>query len=249
MTASAELATEWRVLVDGARPGVEHMATDARLGQQDTPTVRLFWWGRPALSLGYRQPVPPWVAAAGRAGLEVVERPTGGGVAFHGSDVSVAVAVPRRLRLPLRVALEAACETAVTLCAAAGRPAAATFDGARTRAITCCLAEASPYDVLIAGCKVAGFGVRRFPRAWLLQGSLLVGPLPAALQAALPADIAATLRERARPLHPAAAAADVSELAWRWASGWPAWWEEAVVKRLATASLEGSAHRGADRLT
>ena len=53
--------TRWRLLETGARPGAWNMACDAALlasmdGGAAPPTIRLYGWDPPAVSLGHHQP-------------------------------------------------------------------------------------------------------------------------------------------------------------------------------------------------
>lgn len=61
-----------------------------------SPTLRLYRWAPPALSLGRFQPDDDVDrAACARFGVEVVRRPTGGQGLLHGGDLTYAVAMPR----------------------------------------------------------------------------------------------------------------------------------------------------------
>lgn len=55
-------------------------------------SLRIYRWDRPTVSLGRRQ--RPEDVAAFFPGLPTVARPTGGGAVLHGSDLTVALAVP-----------------------------------------------------------------------------------------------------------------------------------------------------------
>jgi lipoate-protein ligase A len=60
------------------------------------PTLRLYRWVPPALSLGRFQPGDDVdVDACARLGVEVVRRPTGGRGLLHGADLTYAVAMTR----------------------------------------------------------------------------------------------------------------------------------------------------------
>ena len=250
------MSSEWRIIVDGPRPAAEQMARDEALAQEAAAAVRFYRWAPPAVSLGWKQPRPEWLqparwAAAGvmvkfggcrgvaqrqdppnlttaAVGLEAVERPTGGGIAVHGSDVSLGVAVPRAGGVRLDTLMDAACRSAVALCRSYGVAARATLDAPDGGRVTYCLSEASPYAVLVGGRKVAGFALRRYPRAWLIQGSLLVRPIPEALARAMPSEAIRGLEGRAVSLAEAAAETEaVTErgAAERWAAHWASWWE------------------------
>ena len=218
--ASSVCTDEWRVVVNEApRSAVEQMACDERAATEAQPSIRLFTW-HPGISLGWKQPRPAWCEGGDWTvnGLERVERPTGGGIAFHGSDVSIAVAIPRALGDSLRTWMRLVCQSAASLCEAYGARASCLFEQAQASRIAYCLTERSPYAVLVNGRKIAGFAARRYPHAWLIQGSLLVNPLPAALRIALPAELWNSLSARAVSLSEAVqtpiALADVAH---RWA--------------------------------
>ena len=183
------------------------MALAAREALAARASVRVFTWKPPAISWGRQQPLPDWaLGLRGRAGggLELVERPTGGGIAWHGSDVSVSMVAPRAGGWTLSSALCAACESAARLCEDVGAPASILWDAPARQRIACCLAEPSPYAVVSRGRKVAGFAARRYPEAWLIQGSLLVRSLPAALREHVPAEALAGTDRNACSLEEAA---------------------------------------------
>lgn len=92
----------WRLVddLDGHHDAAAHMAVDeALLAAVDSgapPTLRVYRWHRPALSLGRFQPEDDVDAdACARLGVEVVRRPTGGQGLLHGSDLTYAVVMPR----------------------------------------------------------------------------------------------------------------------------------------------------------
>lgn len=225
----------WHVMVERGCDAAAHMAHDARLATAALATVRLFVWDPPAISLGYRQAFPRWLdrEAWEAAGLESVERPTGGGMVFHGSDVSVSVVVPRALGLSLELLMRTICQSAARICDEVGADTEVDVACAGRGRIEYCLAEESPYAVFVDGKKMAGFALRRFPRSWLIQGSMLVRPLPSRLSQAIPGDVRQQLRSRAIALSEASSA-PVNEhvLARRMAESWTAWWDETLIAQL-----------------
>jgi lipoate-protein ligase A len=93
---------EWRLVDDrDARlDGAAHMAADValldRVAAGEAPTLRLYRWRPPALSLGRFQADDDVDRdACARFGVEVVRRPTGGKGLLHGGDLTYAVALPR----------------------------------------------------------------------------------------------------------------------------------------------------------
>jgi len=105
------------VIVDAPHSAAEHMAFDEQLANEAKPAVRVFTWEPPALSLGFKQSVPDWLNRTHweAAGLELVERPTGGGIAFHGSDISISIVVPRPSCPPISSLMRLVCKSAVRL--------------------------------------------------------------------------------------------------------------------------------------
>lgn len=222
----------WRILVDTTSSASEHMAIDSAIAAETIPTARFFTWKQPAVSLGLKQTPPDWVKTQAwkDSALVLVERPTGGGAAFHGSDVSIAIAVPRSFNLSLATVMQAACLSALRLCESFGVAAQVVGDVKGVSRITYCLTEASSYAVFAASKKVAGFALRRFAQTWLVEGSLLVNPLPEALARALPEPVLAQLGARAVSLAEAAKKpASEAELLARWADGWAGGWQESLL--------------------
>ncbi|MBI4504366.1 MAG: lipoate--protein ligase family protein [Chloroflexi bacterium] len=89
--------TTWRLIVHGAADGATNMALDDALldgaAAGGPPTLRLYRWRPPCLSLGYFQPlVDVDRAACAAAGVELVRRPTGGRAVLHADEVTYAVA-------------------------------------------------------------------------------------------------------------------------------------------------------------
>jgi hypothetical protein len=84
--------------------------------------------------------------------------------------------------------------------------------------------------------KVAGFALRRYRESWLVQGSLLAGPLPPALDPALPDPVRAAYAARAVSLSEAAGRpVGASAVAERWAGEWIGWWHDALAQELSAA--------------
>ena len=234
--------SHWRILFGGAKTAAEQMAYDAALAHEPIPTVRFFSWQRPAISLGWKQPWPDWVKAGGSA-VAVVERPTGGGIAIHGSDLSVAVIVPRAAGIPLDALMSIVCRSAVRLCQQQGVDAAPVLEMPATKRITYCLTETSPYAVMAGAKKTAGFALRRYPSTWLIQGSLLVRPIPRALANAMPPHDRRQFEARAVPLARAAATPlHEKEMAQCWAGHWSLWWDEEMMTRMLEDDAAETAH-------
>jgi len=87
----------WRFLDTGALPGAMNMAIDEailtlHLKGQTSPTLRLYRWDPPALSLGHFQHRHGFdLDACHRQGFDVVRRPSGGKAVLHMGDLTYAV--------------------------------------------------------------------------------------------------------------------------------------------------------------
>lgn len=88
-----------RVWRDAPARGPENMARDEALASEaerrGEVLLRLSTWDRPEVSLGAFQPLAAARGHEGFAGLPIFRRPSGGGAIVHGSDLTLAIAVPR----------------------------------------------------------------------------------------------------------------------------------------------------------
>ena len=168
---------------DGANSAEENMARDREmLGALREPflqtsQIRFYSWNSPSITVGYSQRPKEWVhlIRAHELGIEVVQRPTGGGVVFHQRDFTwsiaatqealgftsiqecyqkihqaVAVGLKRHFGLPLYLAS----------CKDAGAP-------------SFCFAVPVGYDIMASNRKLVGGAIR-----WTKKGVLYQGTLP-----------------------------------------------------------------------
>lgn len=197
----------WDILVEDEPSAARQMARDEALARAGRPTLRLFRWAAPAFSIGYRQRPPSWVDAAALAahGMELVERPTGGGIAVHGTDLSCSVTAPRFASGPLAVLMERIGQSAAQACRACGAKVEWQSDEPQAGGpIVYCLTQRSPYAVTDGARKLCGFAIRAYEASWLVQGSLLVRPVSVLQRAAMPEEVAVALSRRAISLEESA---------------------------------------------
>jgi lipoate-protein ligase A len=177
-----------RVLLEPGRDGAWQMRRDAELLQAhspgDGPTLRLYTWSPPCVSLGHMQRAEDLLDAdACRAlGVDVVRRPTGGRAILHWEEITYAVVASTD---DARFGSDLAGSHAVLgACLAAGlqrlgvparlsRPA---LDPERRLLRQPCFASPGRAELLVEGRKLLGSAQRRTSRAFLQHGSLLVGP-------------------------------------------------------------------------
>jgi len=216
-------SSAWRLIVHSELQATEQMRYDLRLAEDRQPTLRLFWWPTPAVSLGLNQSVPAWIDPIRLAehGIDLVERPTGGGLAVHGSDLSCSIVVPQALTPSLTALLDRVAERFVVALRRLEVEADWVSQVSGSERIQYCLTERSPYALVVGDRKLCGFAIRRLPGVWLIQGSLLVRALPDCFGLVIPPAVRAEFRDRAISLEEATGGtADEEELIHQLALTW-----------------------------
>jgi lipoyl(octanoyl) transferase len=162
-----------------------NMAIDeALLKTAVVPTIRFYDWRSPALSFGYFGQFSDVAIYASERDL--VRRWTGGGIVFHGDDVTYSIVIPASdpafdessiaiYEKIHRALCEALNRTGTQASAAGGvdsgkialwKHAAVSASGSN------CFANPVPADVMMNGRKIAGAAQRRTRRGLLQQGSI-----------------------------------------------------------------------------
>jgi lipoate-protein ligase A len=173
-----------RLIHDGPHDGPTNMARDEALlkcvgAGQSPPTLRLYRWAPPTISLGYFQPYAAYEALEPPAGrLPVVRRQTGGGAILHDQELTYAIVLPigHRLAHGATKLYEVAHDAVIHALADAGM---ATWRGCRSddstpgRGPFFCFARRHCLDVLAGKEKLAGSAQRRTRRAVLQHGSIV----------------------------------------------------------------------------
>ena len=167
------------------RMAAMNMALDEALLERATrASIRFYQWDHLALSFGY---FGKYIDVAEYAvHRDLVRRWTGGGIVFHGDDLTYSIFIPgnnpafaesptsiyEKIHQAIRDAL-AANGTRVEL-AAMGWDAALRYPRTAQRAVptNICFANPVPADVMVNGRKVAGAAQRRTRRGLLQQGSI-----------------------------------------------------------------------------
>jgi lipoate-protein ligase A len=223
--------SQWRLIYDPPSDGAWNMSVDEALLEETAagrslPTLRLYAWDPPTLSLGIAQPVADADRAAlAKRGWDLVRRPTGGRAILHTDELTYSITAPedhplvqggvlgsyRRLSLGLLAGLRLL-----------GLGVQADT-GARGRATgnPVCFEVPSRYEICAGGKKLIGSAQARRLGGVLQHGSLpLCGDIARILQALAKPD---TKPERVR-----GRAATLAELLGRGASRQEA--AEAVVR-------------------
>lgn len=90
----------WRLITDGDLPGARNMARDVAILEavssgDAVPTLRLYGWDPPCLTLGRHQGLEAAdLEFCRREGIDVVRRPTGGRALLHHLELTYAVIAP-----------------------------------------------------------------------------------------------------------------------------------------------------------
>ncbi len=183
-TDSYPLAT-WRLLHTPPADGATNMAVDEAIlravaAGKSPPTLRLYAWSPPCLSLGWSQPVADADREALRAaGFDLVRRPTGGRAILHADELTYSVIVPqddprvqggvvtsyRRLSAALVRGLELLGVADIV----ADRRASETGVG------SVCFEVPSDYEITVGGRKLVGSAQMRAQAVVLQHGAIPLG--------------------------------------------------------------------------
>jgi lipoyl(octanoyl) transferase len=95
------LLHQWRLILDPPLRGEKNMEKDLALMEEvaageSLPTLRIYRWSPPAVSLGYFQDENDVVdlTACAEAGIDVVRRSTGGRAVLHDRELTYSIIVP-----------------------------------------------------------------------------------------------------------------------------------------------------------
>lgn len=165
------------------RGPVGQMACDEALLQScRVPVLRVYRWCAPAVTFGYAQKLEAVEPLA--RNLPVMRRWSGGGVVFHGNDLTLALAIPaadavsmgdsRRIYSAIHEGLLPAIQKDL--------PSALLVLPEECRCGPVCFESPVAFDIVAGGSKICGGALRRSRGGVLYQGSLnLPGAQPSEL--------------------------------------------------------------------
>ncbi len=178
----------WRLIIDGELPGAHNMARDMAVLEavsagQAPPTLRLYGWDPPCLTLGKHQGLDAVdLDFCRREAIDVVRRPTGGRALLHHLELTYSVVAPLGAP-PLPTALQEAyrliCGGLVRACRSLGIDAELTGGEVNLRlpnptsTIPCFEAPADG-EVVAAGRKLVGSAMRAHAGCILQHGAILL---------------------------------------------------------------------------
>jgi lipoate-protein ligase A len=173
----------WRLLVDEPRDGPTNMAIDEALALGcdqgwSPPTVRVYRWALPTVSLGVNQSIEGEVnlSACRERRIPVVRRPTGGRAVLHHRELTYGLAIPvlpgsRSVLHDYRWISQCLLLTVQRLGVEA---TLSRGDHSQGEAGGVCFLSSARYEVTVNGRKLIGSAQRRLSRALLQHGSLLI---------------------------------------------------------------------------
>lgn len=179
----ALLNGSWRFIDTGVNNASLNMAIDeailnAHLQGAVPPTLRVYRWQHPTLSLGFLQSLEKSVdlKKCDELGVEVVRRLTGGRAVLHHHELTYSIVVSEKYGIPPSIARSYAllCEGLIAAYGSLGIEvllAAGENDGSSNA----CFSNAGTADMILQGRKIAGSAQFRRDDTLLQHGSLPTG--------------------------------------------------------------------------
>lgn len=175
-----------RVIIDGPAPGARNMEADSALAAaldrgEIPPTLRLYSWNPPALSIGYHQSTGDFdVGTLRGAGIDIVRRPTGGRAILHWHELTYAIVLPLSAGTPrtLYERVHGALLAGITSMGI-GAELGGSDEGLRgayeTPGGVACFSRSVRSEIQAGGKKLAGSAQRKTGAVILQHGSFLLG--------------------------------------------------------------------------
>ena len=175
---------KWRLLMDRPREGAYNMAVDEAilishaLGEVP-PTLRLYQWSPPAVSIGFSQNLTKEVDVknCSHLGIDIVRRPTGGRAVLHDKELTYSVIIHTRM-LPGSVLetykfLSQGLLEAINLLGLTARIAPKPVKSLNPGSPSC-FDSSSWYEIEVSGKKLVGSAQTRKKDVLLQHGAILM---------------------------------------------------------------------------
>ncbi|MBN2517953.1 MAG: lipoate--protein ligase family protein [Candidatus Altiarchaeota archaeon] len=158
---------DFRLLLDGNDFAARNMGIDEAILLSGSPTLRLYGWDPPAVSIGFFQGIRQEVdiEICKESGVDVIRRITGGGAVFHEHEITYSFVVSESAGLVSRNILESY-----------GQICGAVVSGLRRLGLR---AEFKPInDIVVGNKKISGSAQTRKNGVVLQHGTLLLDVNP-----------------------------------------------------------------------
>ncbi len=176
----------WRLLKDPPMEGASNMARDEAILRNfvvgdSLPTLRLYSWSSPTISIGYAQKADRFLAL--ERALPVVRRLTGGRAVLHDMELTYSIVAPTsnsRFNGGIDAAYRLIGGAIVDALKVLGvnaeivRPSSEARSRGKKRD-EACFNSHSRYEITLEGRKLSGSAQRRFGDLFLQHGSILMG--------------------------------------------------------------------------
>jgi lipoyl(octanoyl) transferase len=185
----------WRLLFTPDVDPYMNMAIDEALtrkcidSEDGTATLRFYTWKVNSYSIGYFQKIENVFKALNGKRIPVVRRPTGGGIVYHGNDITFSIVkrwIQSNRQENITSFYKLISESLIRGLERLGFTGtvyhpekASDHSEPKRKPLNNCLSQQSfcsvtpaRYDIMIAGSKVAGYAARKSQRAVLCQGYL-----------------------------------------------------------------------------
>ena len=188
-TGKIKMSSRWRIIDTGPLDPFSNMAFDEALlrGYQNrysAPTLRVYGWKEPSLSLGYSQDpqIELDLDLCRKRAMPVVRRITGGGIILHGNELTYSLVCSKEdLGIPARVlsSYKIISSFLTAFYGMLGIDARFACDVVKDKDIgrhsTVCFAAQEKYDIVVNGRKIGGSAQKRCDGVIFQHGSIPIG--------------------------------------------------------------------------
>ncbi len=170
--------TNFRLIIDEQHSAKENMARDEALlknfKQDDDAILRFYTWDENSISLGASQQVSDFDFGVGQE--NIAKRITGGGVLFHGHDVSYSITIPSYILegLNIKQSYEKICQFIFNFYKDLGLDVKFAKDkpSIELSKSSFCQVGFEAYDMIINGVKIGGNAQKRTKKVIFQHGSI-----------------------------------------------------------------------------
>lgn len=176
----------WRFLYTPSKNAFFNMATDEVLthlcqNENRIPTLRLYTWSPPAVSLGYFQKIESTVDMdeCRKSGIDVVRRPTGGRAILHQDELTYSVCGSSENFPELGATISQTYERislallgALRILGIKGEWVKSFLRQRKEKISEPCFVSSSKYEITVDNKKLIGSAQRRFGKVFLQHGSI-----------------------------------------------------------------------------
>lgn len=173
--------TKWRFIDTGFNDPYMNMAIDDSIAQllndNDLPVLRFFDWTQPAISIGYSQKINDVINTSllNRESVSFVRRPTGGGVVFHGVDITYSCILPKKNVKNINDAYKLVQQSIIKGINFLGVKST-MYENIEKTGVSCyCYIKPNYGDIMLDGRKLGGIAARRIKGKLLFQGYIYSG--------------------------------------------------------------------------